>query len=82
MRAAVSALCKVFAAERLLYNGLNGPIDELRILVSRSQHLASTYTRLLHYQEILLKQCALPCIGACRRSDLGETFPDKSGYGW
>ena len=34
LRAAVSPLRKVFVAERLLYNGLDGPIDELRILVS------------------------------------------------
>lgn len=60
LRAAASALCKVFAAERLLYYGLNGPIDELRILVSCSQHLASTYDRLLHYQKTLFNQCVLP----------------------
>lgn len=33
LRAGVSPLGKMFVAERLLHNGLNGPIDELGILV-------------------------------------------------
>lgn len=51
LKTAAIGLCRVFAADRLLHNGLNGAIDELRILVGRSQHLASTDTRLLQQWE-------------------------------